>query len=387
MKRSESTSRARRFALRVGLLGVLTSFVGAQELQGVTWNGFVVRVDVVSGAVTVVGNCGFDRINSQAMTDSGRIFTYTNQFDAGQLLELDPETGLGTAIGSPNPDVDDVRGMAWDEASGLLYLLNNTDLFDPLHTGELYTTDPDTGVSTFVTELVLTPGSPYGSFSCLEITPDGTLYGWNLGASPDSLNVIDKQTGVATELFTTEGDFPGTFHPLWMTSDASGTLWCGSDGDLGLHTVDLVAQTTTPVVTFAFKDIRGMDFLPSACPGEPATTTVRPGVPANPSVLTAASDAFVGTTWSASIDHAGGFAPGAVLDLFALGSATNVPTPFGTLLVTPILFVQAPPTDGVDLPIPLDCSLVGGAVSVQGASADASGAFQVTNALDLVLGS
>ena len=58
----------------------------------------------------------------------------------------------------------------------------------------------------------------------------------------------------------------------------------------------------------------------------------------------------------------------------------------GDVTTPPLLFTGAP---GVPfaIPIPDECGFVGVAVCTQGAAVGAAGAIQLTNALDLVLGS
>ncbi len=121
-----------------------------------------------------------------------------------------------------------------------------------------------------------------------------------------------------------------------------------------------------------------------------AVQTVRLGQPANPAGLEPdpAGAPLVGGTWAPRVSA---FQPAAVASFLAvdLRAPLNVPTAFGTLLCAP------PPAGGLFLgtpgepfaaAVPLDCGLVGVAACSQGASFAPGAGLQLTNALDLVLG-
>jgi hypothetical protein len=117
-----------------------------------------------------------------------------------------------------------------------------------------------------------------------------------------------------------------------------------------------------------------------------ASLAVRAGQPANPIALSANGAPVLGTSLELSIDHAT-FAPAATLDLFAFGhQKLNVPVPsFGTLLVSPFTVLSGAPGQTLAVAIPLQTSLIGFELTVQGASQSLAG-FQLTNALDTEIG-
>lgn len=97
------------------------------------------------------------------------------------------------------------------------------------------------------------------------------------------------------------------------------------------------------------------------------------------------SGPIVGATWDPAIDHSS-FFPGALLDVLGLSFvATNVPSPFGTLLCTPSVLFAGPAGAPFPLGIPANCSLAAVAFTAQGASTDGV-SILVTNALDVIVG-
>ena len=111
----------------------------------------------------------------------------------------------------------------------------------------------------------------------------------------------------------------------------------------------------------------------------PNPTALLPGVTGGPAL---------GSTWDPLVDH-GSFQPDAVLDLLAIGLVPdNTPSPWGTILcdVPPALLVSATPGSPFSVPVPATCTAVGATAVAQAVSIDALGSIELTNALDLVLG-
>ncbi len=125
------------------------------------------------------------------------------------------------------------------------------------------------------------------------------------------------------------------------------------------------------------------------CGSIAAAETVRVGSPPNASALLIGqtSGPVIGATWDPVIDHTS-FFPGAIVDVLNISpNAVNVPLAFGTLLCSlggDIFF--ALPSTPFSIAIPDQCGLVGRSLCAQG-GAYASGQLQLTNAIDLVLGS
>lgn len=135
------------------------------------------------------------------------------------------------------------------------------------------------------------------------------------------------------------------------------------------------------------------DLLVFGLPSTAATELVRLGSPPNPAAFLpgVTSGPVLGATWDPMVDHTA-FLPGAVLDFIAV---TTLPAnvflpPWGTLLCdlttgAPLLFL-ATPGSPFALPIPNHCGLLGASLCSQAASSTGL-SVQLTNALDLTLGS
>ncbi len=124
--------------------------------------------------------------------------------------------------------------------------------------------------------------------------------------------------------------------------------------------------------------------------GLSAAATSRPGSPPNPDAFyaVAGDGPVIGTTWQIAVDHQG-FLPNADLDAVGYSSsATNVATPFGTLLCGPVAgLVSGPPGQPFSVPVPNDPNLIGQPFCFQAVSADvAQGVALLTNALDVTVG-
>ena len=123
-----------------------------------------------------------------------------------------------------------------------------------------------------------------------------------------------------------------------------------------------------------------------------ATATVRQGKPANPLALfSRPSLPVISQTWKPFVSHAL-FAPSASLDLLlvSVGSPVNLSRPAGTLLCDPTAQHQvyvAQPGSPFAIPIPDDCALLGTRACTQAASFTPGVGLELTNALDIVIGS
>ena len=97
---------------------------------------------------------------------------------------------------------------------------------------------------------------------------------------------------------------------------------------------------------------------------------------------------MIGTTWSTALDHST-FLPNATLDFVAFAFApVNQTTPYGTLLGAPIAagygVVAGQP---FTLTVPNASTLLGATFHLQAGAGDpAQSAFQLTNALDVTIG-
>ncbi|MCA8941245.1 MAG: hypothetical protein KDB80_01690 [Planctomycetes bacterium] len=204
----------------------------------------------------------------------------------------------------------------------------------------------------------------------------GVLVAWNRSsASGDAIEgIVTDSTGTASG---------GTFAIASSASNKS----------------DAVATTSEfGFAMFAFtddgtgdEDVLVQNVLPDGSLGGVATATVRNGGGVNPTAFTSVTPPAIGTSWTTEIAHA----PSDVATAMILHARPDVGTivlGFGEVLVDltgPSLIGQAtfaaPSPDPYSVAIPPNLGLVGLAFSAQGLIAS-PGAFQLTNAIDIVIG-
>ncbi|MEM7307683.1 MAG: DNRLRE domain-containing protein [Planctomycetota bacterium] len=173
-------------------------------------------------------------------------------------------------------------------------------------------------------------------------------------------------------------DNPGDNHGWVLVGDET-----GGASARRFNTRENKEAATRPELTIVFD--------PAPCPPQVgAAEVVRLGAPANPDAFRPGltSGPVVGAVWDPYLDHAA-FQPAAVLDFVGFGAlATDVPSPFGTLLcgASPTVVLTAPAGAAFAVPIENSCYLVGVSLCAQGGSVDALGNIALANALDLTLG-
>ena len=191
-----------------------------------------------------------------------------------------------------------------------------------------------------------------------------------------------------------------------LTNAILGAENLNSDADpLGTFSIDEINASTQPGWTAGANNthynnsgVTATDQLPPSgilgtmdlCEAV-ATETVRAGTPANPSAFLPGmtSRPLVGQTWDPVVDHSS-FHTGAVFDIMMIdtGGPINATTPWGTLLCnipsSAQIFTNGAGTPFA-IPVPVDCAFVGLAACSQ-VAAFAPGNIQLTNALDIVVG-
>lgn len=305
---------------------------------------------------------GSERIFSLASDPSGLVYGVDPLADKVYFVDLagGTLTFLFDLIGTST-----VADLAIDPITGQLY---GAERNAPLN---LYTIDISTGQATTV-------GTMSSVRTGLTFGPDGTLYGCSLNGT---LYQIDPAT--AAETLVGGGSGPGLLEDATVRPD--GMIFV-TDWNGGLYSIDPATGTNT---------LLGNSGLGSGCLGitrEPtavvAAEVVRAGTPANPTALLpgVTSGPLIGATWDPIIDHST-FFPGAVIDFVALSfTSVNVPSPFGTALCNPDVLFAGVPGNSFQLPIPANCMLGGVTFCIQGGATDGV-SIQVTNALDVVVGS
>ena len=268
-------------------------------------------------------------------------------------------------------------------------------------------------------EVVVNPGSPYAFFNAVADGDDvhvvhgsGSIrYQKKPFGGPWSVPfVIDGSASGNTSLTLTD---PGDVVVTWLdtannlvrTRARAGGVWGFSttladesiellaDPNLGINLNTLIESSVffRQAVVYSTGSVSPykVKFAAVTLPVQ-STETVRLGTPPNPNVFLPGqtSGPVLGATWDPVIDHSA-FLPTAILD-YAAFSATpsDIPTPFGTLLCAlPLTGLQAQfASTPFAFRIPTDCSLAGIGVCCAGVSFGPGGLIELTNAIDIVLG-
>jgi hypothetical protein len=151
------------------------------DFVGVAFSGKVYRINDQSGAATQI-NSAISRMNSLAGLYTGKLYT-TGGAVGNLLASIDPETGA--LLGSIALSVADFRSAAFSP-SGELFATHTITLSSPRgFLSELMKIDIHTGSLTSLGVLPLGIGA-------LTFSSDGTLYGWDIGASgnADGLGLV-----------------------------------------------------------------------------------------------------------------------------------------------------------------------------------------------------
>lgn len=284
-----------------------------------------------------------------------------------QIFTVDPNTGVATFVVNM-VGVATVADITFDPVTGRLF---GAERNAPL---TLYTIDLTTGSATTI-------GTLTSVRSGLTFAPDGTLYGFTLSGTLYRINPAN-----AAETLIGGGGGPQLLED--GTARADGLLFV-TDFDGDIFRVDPATGANTLVGNSGSGNgLLGIIPSPTRCRLVPGAEAVRLGTPGNPNALRpgATSRPVIGATWDPFIDHTT-FLPGALADVLAIGSGPlNVGTPFGTLLCSISLTLSGPASARFPIPVPDNCSLVGATLCAQGASTNGV-VIALTNALDITIGS
>lgn len=199
--------------------------------------GQLVRIDPTTGIPTAIGFSGFDTVYALAY-DSVSTTLYGTDDSTFQLLSFDKTTGIGTPIGSTGPS-SFIHGLAWDSSSGVLYGTARSS-------SSLVTLNTTTGQATAV--------GPLG-FSDVE----GLTYDSDLDALLASNNLskqllsINKATGAGTAIGPTAN---GVLDLAW--DHPASTLHGVNVGQL--ITLNKATGQTQSVRTMAFYGYEGLAY-------------------------------------------------------------------------------------------------------------------------------
>ena len=197
----------------------------------IDFHGYVYKIEPKTGEGEQIGWTGYYPTRSLAVDDMGRLITAVCPLgEAPFLLEVDPDTGLGTPLSIISGPLGCPDALAFSP-QGVLFASET-------NSGGLFRINIESGESYFV------GGNPYIRFNGLDFGPDGTLYGWD-GSSVfrGGLHTISPETGVAEDVnsaigcpaqlgtisFGLDGNLYGAYSDLFKVDTASGsTAFVGS---------------------------------------------------------------------------------------------------------------------------------------------------------------
>jgi hypothetical protein len=147
-------------------------------------------IDSVTGAASLIGPIGFNRVSGMEADDIGRLYATAVHPSTGvhMWISIDPFTGAGTAIGPSGVDTlgfDSVAGLAYRGATGTFYAYFEAD-------DVLGTIDQMTGAASAIGDTFSTGCCGNGiSFSTVDV-----LY----QATEGPLATLDLLTGASTDI-------------------------------------------------------------------------------------------------------------------------------------------------------------------------------------------
>ncbi len=349
----------------------LGSAVAQNDMLGVSFAGAAYVLSSTSGTGSLLGASGAGGLNSMARVGGAMISVATN----GNVVAIDPATGVATTLVATSPTLDSVRGLAAD-AAGTLYAIQNGGGPGSVTVPDLlYTIDLGTGVASLI------GSASYSGLQGLAIDLAGTLYSFDVGSGSGfgaGLVTIDPVTAASIDVNPAVGGSASEVQCL-ATSPA-GVLFGARNS---LFAIDAITGIATLVGSGGYTDLRGIDFLPLA------SCTLRNGNGINPLACVCATLPVLGTNWTISVTPAAS----TVLTLvFASFAPLPGPVPLfgGEVLIAPPVVDIGPSGLGVHVvPVPASQTLVGLALYLQGLRVNALPAglaLELTNGQDAVLG-
>ncbi len=239
---------------------VLPSLLAANganaALLGVTWDGNVVSIDVLSGAGTLVGLSGFDRLNSLGVDGAGRFVAGRTEVNINStesevlFLDIDPTVGEASQFAATIlPGPQSLRALAF-ASDGELFLATRPS--EPGGSSEafLWRLEKPGAEGAMV-------GSHGPGLQGLTFANDGTLYGWHIGVG---LVIVDPRTALLTDV---NGIVDGTPEIQSIAFGPDGTLYGAREA---LFTIDLASGVRTQIGVGSLGDVRGIAWIPQAVP-------------------------------------------------------------------------------------------------------------------------
>jgi hypothetical protein len=139
----DSTTGSVSMVGAMGISNVTDIAFHGPTLYGTTFNQFL-RIDPKTATSVVVGNIGIGSTNSLAVASNGTIYGLVYASGGGQLITINPVTGVGTSVGSLGSGLTPSGDLSFDENDNLYATLNNAG------TVQLATINLNTGAATLV---------------------------------------------------------------------------------------------------------------------------------------------------------------------------------------------------------------------------------------------
>ncbi len=225
----------------------------AEVLYGATTAGQLIQIDTNTGAGTLIGNIGFGTIEAIDYLSNGTLVGIAN---ANQLIKIETSTGAGQLIGT-------VTGFAWVE--GLAYSSSNNVLYGSATIGpqadanRLITIDPTTGQPTSIAPSFFGPN--FWDVDGLAASAAGAILGSHINTNP-SLFSVNPVTGVGTQIGTLSMAVVG------LDYAADGTLYgvtipdIQNGGPSRLVTVNPTSGAIQDIGPIGFNTIQAIAFVP-----------------------------------------------------------------------------------------------------------------------------
>jgi hypothetical protein len=189
----------------------------SQDMYAINLGGAIFEVNSITGVASQVGPSGFNQTSSMASTPWGTIYVISG---GNNLITIDRNTGVGTLVGAVT--MLDVRALAYDKPSGLLYAIRDNTVSGS-GGDRLWTIDPATLGKQLVGD------TTREGINGLAFHPNGQLYGWDVGdggGQGPGLTLIDKATAATT---TVNPGLNNGFNYEFLTIKENGICYVGSD--------------------------------------------------------------------------------------------------------------------------------------------------------------
>ncbi|MEE8606627.1 MAG: hypothetical protein V3S55_03405, partial [Nitrospiraceae bacterium] len=321
---------------------LLAELYGAAN-QGQDGPSLFYTIDSATGAPTLVGPMGFERVSAMAFDAAGTLFANGERMDGSDvnvLLTVDPCTGLGTEVGPTN--IEALLGRPFGEVTLRDISFRNSDgvLFGNISdvgtaTISILTLDPETGAASAVgaTGTIVNPAG------AMAFSPGDVLFITATGGTGDQLFTLDQTTATAMLVVPLVFSPPADNNPRHNAMDfepGTGVLFGSlNDGFGGLPENHLsTIDTTTGVVTVLGPTQDGLDALAFTSVSDfdvsasPASQTVARGQAAT---YTASVNPIFGT-FNNPVSLACGSLPTGVSCSFSPGTVTPGASPANSTL-------------------------------------------------------